>query len=85
MFAGLFHISAHRARVRYAKALGRAARERAAIAAHNQMVGMKNLYSFGLGGHEPPEPVLDGMDAIQALAYDAERWPHCMDLPKDCR
>lgn len=24
----------------------------------------------------------DEMQKRQDLAYDAERWPHCMDLPK---
>lgn len=23
----------------------------------------------------------DAMDDVQQLAYDAERWPHCIDLP----
>lgn len=78
MFAGLFHVSAHRARIRYAKA-------KSAVAAHNQMAAVKagSPYSMGLDVPERPEPILEGMDAVQALAYDAERWPHCMDLPTE--
>lgn len=58
-----------------------------AVAVHNQLNALKR-YPYGTGyltGLPPaperiePEPV--GMDAVQSLAYDPERYPHCIELP----
>ena len=32
-----------------------------------------------------PQPIDDRMAEVQQLAYDAERWPHCMDVKTSSR
>lgn len=82
MFFGLFSgSSAHAAQLRSAAAM-RSRRYEAAIKVHNQKMAGKggNQYLMGLGVPDRPEATPEGMDAVQALAYDAERYPHFIEL-----
>jgi hypothetical protein len=39
-----------------------------------------NQYLMGLGVSERPEASPEGMDAVQQLAFNAERYPHFIEL-----